>query len=88
MGTEFRDPETEEMARAEEEADRVEEADPPPEAEAEGPRGESQERRRAEGVSTSRPSLRPRPWPSQSPQRRATPPLPRCRPPLEEQRVG
>ena len=32
LGAEFRDPETEEAAQAEEQADRVEEADPPPEA--------------------------------------------------------
>ena len=34
LGAEFRDPGTEETSRVEEEADRVEEADPPPETEA------------------------------------------------------
>ena len=40
LGAEFRDPETEETAWAEEEADRVEESDPPPETKAEDPLGE------------------------------------------------
>ena len=63
-GAEFPDPEAEEAARTEEAADRVEEADPPPEVEAADPQGEGQERRWAEGASTSRPSSRPRPRPS------------------------
>ena len=79
LGAEFRDTETEEVARAEEEADRGEEADPPPEVE--DPLGEVRERCRAEGVLTSRPSSRPRP--SRPPQRRAMPPPPRRRPPSE-----
>ena len=74
------------MARAEEEADRVEEADLPTEAEAEDPWGEGLERRRVEGVLTFHPSSRPRP--SRPPQRRAMPPPPRRRPPSEEERVG
>ena len=46
LGAEFQDPETEETARAEEEAYRVDEADPPQEAKAEDPLEEGQERRR------------------------------------------
>ena len=75
-GAGFPDPEAEEAARTEEEADRVVEADPPPVAEAEEPRGGGQERGRAEGASTSRPSSRPWPQLSRPPQRRATPPPP------------
>ena len=81
-GAEFPDPEAEEAALTEEEADRVEEA------EAEDPRGEVRERRREEGASTSRPSLRTRPRPSRPPQRRATTPTPCRRLPSEEERVG
>ena len=40
LGAELRDLETEGTARAEDEADRVKEADPPPEEEAEDPLGE------------------------------------------------
>ena len=79
LGAEFRDPETEEAAWAEEEVERVEEADPPPEVE--DPLGEVRERCRAEGVLTSRPSSRPRPSPP--PQRREYATAPRS----EERRI-
>ena len=64
----------------------MEEPEPPPEAEAEDPHGEGRESRRAEGVSTSRPSLRTQP--SRPPQRKAKPLPPRRRPSSEEERVG